>query len=315
MKLVLLDAQTLGDSDLSGFSQFGAFTSHQITTEDQRLDHVADNEIIITNKVNIDAAIIANSPNLKLICVTATGTNNIDLVAAKKAGVEVKNVSGYSTESVCQSTFSMLFQLIHQTRYYDQYIQDKKWSESHNFTHIARPFFEIKGKRWGIIGMGNIGQRVASIASAFSADVCYHSTSGRNTEQPYQQVSLTEMLKTCDIISIHAPLNDQTNNLIAREQLLLMKKGAILLNLGRGGIINEEDMASALDDGNILHGTDVLAVEPMLIDHPYYLVKNQAHLLITPHTAWASVEARKALLNFVYDNIKTFINKDFKKDH
>lgn len=309
MKLVLLDAQTLGDSDLSGFSQFGKFTSYQITTVDQRLEHIADNEIIITNKVNIDADVIANSPALKLICVTATGTNNIDLIAAKKVGVEVKNVSGYSTESVCQSTFSMLFQLIHQTRYYDQYIQEKKWSESHNFTHIARPFFEIKGKRWGIIGMGNIGQRVASIASAFSAEVCYHSTSGRNTEQPYQQVSLNEMLKMCDIISIHAPLNDQTDNLITKEQLQLMKKGAILLNLGRGGIINENDMASVLDEGNILHGTDVLAIEPMLVDHPYYKVKNQSSLVITPHTAWASVEARKALLNFVYGNIEGFINE------
>lgn len=307
MKLVLLDALTLGDSDLSGFDNYGEFTSHQITTQGQCVDHIGNNDIVITNKVVINAQVMAQCPNLKLICLTATGTNNIDLVAAEMAGITVKNVSGYSTESVSQSTFSMLFQLVHQSRYYDQYIQAQKWSESHNFTHIARPFFEIKGKRWGIIGLGNIGQRVAELASAFSCDICYHSTSGKNANQPYQQLSLNELLSTCDIISIHAPLNDQTANLIAKEQLSLMKKGAIILNLGRGGIINEDDMAIELDKGNILHGTDVLAVEPMLVDHPYYAVEKQSHLVITPHTAWASVEARKALLNFVYGNIQTFI--------
>ena len=308
MKLVLLDALTLGDSDISGFSRFGELTTHQITNAGQCVDHIADNDIVITNKVVIDAQVMAQSPNLKLICVTATGTNNIDLVAAEKAGITVRNVSGYSTESVSQSTFSMLFQLVHQSRYYDQYIQAKKWSESHNFTHIARPFFELKGKRWGIIGFGNIGQRVAELASAFSCDVCYHSTSGKNSNQPYQQVSLNELLTSCDIISIHAPLNDKTANLIAKEQLSLMKKGAIILNLGRGGIINEDDMAIELDKGLILHGTDVLAVEPMLAEHPYYSVEKQSHLVITPHTAWASVEARKALLDFVYGNIQGFLD-------
>ncbi len=307
MKLVLLDALTLGDSCLLGFKKFGQFTCYERTTQGQRLDHIAGSDIVITNKVNIDAYIIENSPNLKLVCITATGTNNIDLVAAKKAGVIVKNVAGYSTESVCQSTFSMLFQLVHQSRYYDQYIHAKKWSQSHNYTHIARPFFEIKGKRWGILGMGNIGKRVAEIASAFLCEVCYYSTSGKNVDQTYQQLSLNELLKTCDIISIHAPLNSQTDNLIAKEQLSLMKKGAIILNFGRGGIINEKDMAVALDEGNILHGTDVLLVEPMLSDHPYYDVENQSHLVITPHTAWASVQSRAALLKFVYANIESFI--------
>jgi len=309
MKLVLLDASTLGDSSLIGFKKFGEFTCYESTTLAQRLDHIADNDIIITNKVNINAYIIENSPNLKLVCVAATGTDNIDLVAAQKAGVIVKNVSGYSTESVCQSTFSMLFQLVHQSRYYDQYIQAKKWDKSHNYMAIARPFFEIKEKRWGILGMGNIGQRVAEIASTFLCDVCYYSTSGKNVDQPYQQLSLNELLKTSDIISIHAPFNDQTNNLIAKEQLSLMKKGAIILNFGRGGIINEKDMAAALDEGNILHGTDVLRVEPMLSDHPYYHVKNQFNLVITPHTAWASVQSRAALLKFIDENIEAFISK------
>ncbi|MCK5819833.1 MAG: D-2-hydroxyacid dehydrogenase [Psychromonas sp.] len=309
MKLVLLDASTLGDSCLLGFEKFGEFTCYEQTTLAQRLDHISDSDIVITNKVIIDSNIIENSPHLKLVCITATGTNNIDLVCAEKAGVMVENVSGYSTESVCQSTFSMLFQLVHQSRYYDEYIQAKKWSKSDNYTHIARPFFEIKGKRWGILGMGNIGQRVAQIASSFLCDVCYHSTSGSNLDQPYQHLPLNELLTTCDIISIHAPFNDQTDNLIAAAQLLLMKKGAILLNFGRGGIINEKDMAVALDDGNILHGTDVLLVEPMLADHPYYNVQNQSHLVITPHTAWASVQARDALLTCIYANIESYLSK------
>ncbi|MEH6452869.1 MAG: D-2-hydroxyacid dehydrogenase [Psychromonas sp.] len=305
MKIVLLDALTLGDSDFTAFAKLGELTTYSVTNKEQRLQHIADNEVILTNKVVIDAAIMEKNPQLKLICITATGTNNVDLIAAEKAGIIVKNVSGYSTESVAQSTFSILFQLIHQSRYYDQYTQTKGWSKSPTFTHISMPFSEIKGKRWGIIGLGEIGRRVAEIASVFGCDVCYFSASGNNNQQAYTQVDLNTLLTTCDIITIHAPLNDKTHNLIDADALQKLKKGAVLLNLGRGGIVDEIAMAKAIDQYDIYHGTDVLAAEPMHSEHPYYEVKDKHRLVITPHTAWASKEARSSLIKMVVDNIQS----------
>lgn len=307
MKIAILDALTLGDSDLSGFSDLGELTTYQTTTADETMQRLAGQEIVITNKVVISKAHMQANPQLKLICISATGMNNVDLQAAEQAGVVVKNVAGYSTESVSQATFSMLFQLIHQSRYYEQFIKDKGWCNSPIFTHLERSFYEIKGKRWGIIGMGAIGQRVAQLASAFGCEVCYFSTSGKNSKQDYQQLSLQELLSQSDIISIHAPLNSDTENLIGKEQIQLLKAGAVILNLGRGGIIDEQAMAEALDRLDIYHGTDVLAVEPMLTEHPYLKVKQSQRLLLTPHTAWASVEARTLLIKKVIDNIKQFV--------
>lgn len=307
MKIVLLDGLTLGDSDLSCFSSLGEFTAYDRTEPEQRLKHIADNEIIITNKVVIDEAIIKANPQLKLICIAATGTNNVDLIAAQKANVEVKNVSGYSTESVAQATFAMLFQLLHQQRYYDQYVTDKQWCDSPNFTHISRPFTEIKNKRWGIIGLGGIGKRVAALASAFGCEVCYFSTSGKNNQADYLQLDFKTLLSTCDIITIHAPLNEQTDGLIDATALQLLKPGAIMLNLARGGIIDEQAMAKALDSADIYHGSDVLAVEPMQKDHVYFDVTQQHRLVLTPHTAWASSEARVSLIEKIVENITSFI--------
>ena len=308
MKIVLLDALTLGDSDLSVFDSLGELTVYQTSTSEQMSERLIGQEVIITNKVMITAQHMADNPQLKLICISATGTNNVDLVAAKKAGIEVKNVSGYSTESVSQATFSLLFQLIHQSRYYDQYIATQQWCNSPVFTHIERSFFELKGKRWGIVAMGEIGQRVAQLASAFGCDVCYYSTSGKNNQQTIPQVTLDELLSECDVISIHAPLNEYTENLIGEVQLKKLKAGAIMLNLGRGGIIDESAMAKALESQDIYHGTDVLAVEPMLADHPYLSLKAAHKLVVTPHTAWASIEARKSLIEKVANNIRTFAN-------
>ena len=305
MKIVLLDSLSMGDSDLSIFNTLGEFTSYQVTSDEQKPAHIGDNEIIITNKVMIDRATIEANPQLKLICIAATGKNNVDLIAAEEAGIPVKNVSGYSTESVAQVTFSMLLYLTHQSRYYDNYTQSKKWCESEIFTHIDVPFSELKGKKWGIIGFGAIGHRVAEIAQVFGCDLCYYSTSGQNSQQSIEQLDLPTLLSSCDIITIHAPLNPQTKDLIGESQLALLKKGAVLINVGRGGIIDEQAMATALDKYDIYHGTDVLAVEPMIHDHPYFSVKQQHRLMITPHTAWASVEARKELVSKIADNIKS----------
>lgn len=303
MKIVILDALTFGETDLSGFLELGEVEIFQTTAPEAVQERITNCNVIVTNKVVITDAHMSNTPTLKLICVAATGTNNVDLQAAKARGVLVKNVAGYSTDSVIQHTFSMLFYLIGHSRYYDEYVKDGSYSRSPIFTDVSRPFFEIKGKRWGIIGLGSIGRGVASIATAFGAEVCYHSTSGKNSTKDYLHVELNELLKTCDIISIHAPLNEQTNNLLDYEQLLTCKDASIVLNLGRGGIINEDAVARIVDEKNIYFGLDVLTKEPMIQNHPFLSVKNKDKLYITPHIAWTSIEARDKLIASVIENI------------
>jgi len=305
MKIVLLDALTFGDTDLSGFNILGDVKIYQTTSADETLKRITNAEVIVTNKVIITEELMVATPSLKLICVAATGMNNIDLEAAKKHNIEVKNVAGYSTDSVIQHTFSMLFYLLGHSKYYDEYVKDGSYSQSPIFTDVSKPFFEIKGKKWGIIGLGSIGRGVANIASTFGAKVCYHSTSGKNITRDFLHVELETLLKTCDIITIHAPLNEQTNNLLDYEQLLTCKDGAVILNLGRGGIVNEEAIAKIVDEKNIYFGLDVLSKEPMRQNHPLLSVKNKNNLYITPHIAWASVEARETLIASVIENISS----------
>jgi glycerate dehydrogenase len=304
MKVTILDALTFGDTDLSGFDQFGDVVIHQTTSADQTKSRITDANVIVTNKVVITDQLMESAKDLKLICIAATGMNNVDLEAAKKRGIEVKNVAGYSTDSVIQHTFSMLFYLVGHSRYYDEYVKDGSYSRSAIFTDVTKPFFEIKNKKWGIIGLGTIGRGVADVAKAFGADVSYYSTSGKNTDATYKQVDLDTLLKESDIISIHAPLNDQTNNLLDYEQLLTCKDGTIVLNLGRGGIINEDAVAKIVDEKNISFGLDVLSKEPMVENHPLLSVKNKENLYITPHIAWTSAEARDTLIASIIENIK-----------
>ncbi len=304
-KIVLLDALTFGDTDLSGFDPLGEVTVFETTSPQEVQERITDADVIVTNKVVINDEHMHNTPSLKLICVAATGMNNIDLEAAKKRNIAVKNVAGYSTDSVIQHTFSMLFYLMGHSRYYDEYVKSGAYSRSKIFTDVSRPFFEIKGKKWGIIGLGEIGRGVAKLADAFGAEVCYYSTSGKNHSQPYERLKLDELLQSCDFISIHAPLDEQTNNLLDYEQLLLCKDGAIVLNLGRGGIVNEEAIARVIDEKYIYFGLDVLTKEPMREDHPLLEVKNKENLYVTPHIAWTSVEARDKLITSVIENISS----------
>ncbi len=304
-KIVLLDALTFGDTDLSGFNALGEVEIFQTTSPQEVQERITNADVIVTNKVVINEEHMQNTPTLKLICVAATGMNNVDLEAAEKKDIAVKNVAGYSTDSVIQHTFSMLFYLMGHSRYYDEYVKSGAYSRSKIFTDVSRPFFEIKGKKWGIIGLGEIGRGVAKLADAFGAEVCYYSTSGKNHSQPYARLKLDELLQRCDIISIHAPLNDQTNNLLDYEQLLTCKDGAIILNLGRGGIINEDAVAKVIDEKYIYFGLDVLTKEPMREDHPLLDVKNKENLYITPHIAWTSVEARDKLIASVIENISS----------
>ena len=305
MQIAILDALTFGEIDLSSFDTLGEVSVYQTTSAEQTQERITNANVIVTNKVLITKEHMLSSKNLKLICIAATGMNNVDLVAAKELGIEVKNVAGYSTDSVIQHTFSMLFYLIGHSRYYDEYVKDGSYSKSPIFTNISQPFFEIKGKKWGIIGLGAIGHGVASVASAFGAEVVYHSTSGSSREEPYKSVTLEALLSECDIISIHAPLNEQTSNLLDYKELSLCKDGTIVLNQGRGGIINEEAVARIIDEREISFGLDVLSKEPMIQNHPLLSVKNPQRLYITPHIAWASKEAREKLVSLVVQNIKS----------
>lgn len=310
MKLVLLDRQTLGyDIDLTQFNQFGEVTVFETTNKHQTLSRVKDADIVITNKVVIDKDIMEKS-DIKLICITATGTNNIDLEYAEKMGISVKNVAGYSTSSVAQLTLTLALELIQKISYYKNYVQNGDWEKSPIFTHIDKPFFELKNKNWGIIGLGNIGEKVAQIAKAFECNVNYYSTSGKNNNTNYNSISLNELLKISDIISIHCPLNDTTYNMINSTNLNLIKENGILLNLSRGGIINESDLAKEIDKRDLYCGLDVLECEPIEKDNPLNFVKNKENIIITPHVGWASIEARNTLINGVIKNIQYYISQN-----
>ena len=311
MNIVILDAKTLGDDlDISVLDTFGTVTVYQTTSREETLERIQIADIIITNKVVITTNMMEETPRLKLICIAATGMNNVDVEAAKFKGIEVKNVAGYSTKSVVQHTFAMALYLLEKMAYYDAVVKDATWTESGLFTDVSRPFYEISGKKWGIIGFGSIGQEVAKIATAFGAEVSYHSTSGKNLHHGYPHQSLEFILRDCDIISIHAPLNDNTYNLSNEINLPYMKDEAILLNLGRGGIINETDLAFELDRRTLYAGLDVLEQEPLTLNNRLNEVKHKERLLITPHMAWTSIEASKKLLEGIVDNIKVFMEKE-----
>lgn len=308
MNICFLDSKTLGDMDFSVFNEFGSVTLYQTTKPEETADRIKDQDVVVSNKVLLNESNLKDASKVRLICVAATGTNNVDLGYAQSRGIAVTNVSGYSTNSVVQHTFSMLLYLVEQLSYYDRFVKSGDYAKSGLFTNLDRPFWEIKDKTWGIIGLGAIGSTVASIASAFGCKVKYYSTSGKNNNPEYSRVDIDDLLKTCDIVSIHSPLNSNTKNLLTYEKIKLMKKNAILLNLGRGTIVNEADLAKALDEDLILGAAlDVLENEPMKADNPLLKLKNPDKLIITPHIAWASIEARKTLVGEIYLNIKAFL--------
>lgn len=314
MKICILDAKTLGsDIDLAPIQACGELTVYSLTSIDEIEERVKDVEVIITNKVLLNEETLKGAKNLKLIALTATGYNNVDLEYASSRGIGVANVAGYSTKSVAQHTFAMLFQILEQLSFYDQYVKSKAYVTSDTFAYIEKSFYEIAGKTWGIIGMGAIGKEVAKIAEAFGAKIVYYSTSGQNNSVTYEKMALETLLTSCDIVSIHAPLNEKTQNLIGYEELAKMKKNAILLNLGRGGIVNELDLAKALNE-DLIRGAalDVLTKEPIDKESPLYTIEDASKWLVTPHIAWASIEARTLLVKEVVDNIRAFYNEEVR---
>ena len=309
MKIVFLDALTLGDDiDYSQFERLGEVVKYPYTAPEEVPERASDADVLVVNKVPVNASTVSGAENLKLVCVTATGTNNLDKDYLAQRGIEWRNVAGYSTETVAQHTFAILFYLLEKLRYYDDYVKSGSYLESPIFTHFAQPFHELCGKTWGIIGLGAIGRRVADIAKAFGMEVIYYSASGAPAQEGYHQVDLDTLLEKSDIISIHAPLNEYTEGLVNKDLLHRMKSIAILLNLGRGPIICEADLADALNNGEIAAaGLDVLCVEPMAKDSPLLSVKDKDRLFITPHIAWASLEARERLVKIVAGQIEEFV--------
>lgn len=310
MNIVFLDAKTIGDDiDLSKFDELGTVTKYSFSTSKEVPERIKDADVIIVNKIQVDASTIGDAQNLKLVCVTATGTNNLDKEYLDSRKIAWRNVAGYSTESVVQHTFAMLFYLLEHLRYYDDYVKQDHYTNDVMFTHFARHFVELKGKTWGIIGLGNIGRRVASIAEAFGVHVIYASPSGAKPQEGYTQVDLDTLYKQSDIISVHAPLNEYTEHLIDAAAFSKMKSRCIFLNLGRGPIVVEADLRRALEEQQIqAAGLDVLSVEPMSETNPLRGYKDSSRLLITPHVAWASVEARTRLMNIIYEQVKTYFS-------
>lgn len=309
MKIVFLDAKSVGeDIDLSKYNELGEFVTYDFTTQEQIPSRVHDADVIITNKCTINESSVGNAKNLKLVCVTATGTNNLDKPYLEQKGIAWRNVAGYSTESVAQHTFAMLFYLLEKLSYYDAYVKNGKYANDTSFTHFAEHFNEINGKTWGIIGLGNIGRRVADIAKMFGANVIYYSTTGRNTQDGYNRVDFDTLLSTSDIVSVHAPLTPETEKLMNAEAFKKMKSSAIFINVGRGAIVDEQALADAIEHHVIAAaGLDVLTEEPMNPNSPFLHIQDSKRLLITPHIAWASVEARTKLMDIVYNQIKDFI--------
>lgn len=310
MKIVFLDVKTIGeDIDLSGYDALGEVIKYDFSSPEEIPQRIKDADVIVLNKAPINAQTIGTAEKLKLVCVTATGTNNLDKDYLAKRGIAWRNVAGYSTESVTQHTFALLFYLVEKLNYYDDYVKNEKYVNDTIFTHFAEHFHQISGKTWGIIGLGNIGRRVADIAKAFGANVIYYSTSGKNNQEDYKRVDFDTLLKTSDIVSVHAPLTEATEGLMNKDAFSKMKPNAIFLNLGRGAIVVEQDLADALNNHQIAAaGLDVLTVEPMSPDNPLISIKDSKRLLITPHIAWASVEARTNLMNIILGQIQEWMN-------
>lgn len=310
MKIVSLEANCLGDDvDLTCLEEFGEVTVYGTSTVLNTPERVKDAEVIIVNKVPMNATTLSGAKNVKVICVTATGTNIIDTEYTNSRGITVMNVKGYSTEAVVQHTFALLFYVYEKLSYYDHFVKSGEYVKNDIFSHFDKRFFELKGKTWGIIGLGEIGRGVAKIAQAFGCNIIYYSTSGKNNNQEYTQVTLDELLSQSDIVSIHAPLNEQTIDLIGAAEFNKMKESAVILNLGRGSIINEADLADALENDKISAAAlDVLSIEPMAEDNPLLRIQDSTKLIITPHIAWAAVETRRRVVEEVCLNMRAFLS-------
>lgn len=308
-KIAVFQTNTLGkDIDLSEFNKLGDVTMYPVVQQEEVVELAKDVEILVTNKNLINKDVIDQLPNLKLIALTATGFNNIDIDYAREKGIKVANVRGYSTDTVAQHTLSLALHLIEKNSLYDEFVKSQQYCHHDMFSYFGYQFHDISSMTWGIVGLGNIGRKVAEIVSAMGAKVQYYSTSGKNSSHDYKQVDFDTLLATSDIISIHAPLNDKTQYLFNKDSMKKMKYHSYLINVGRGPIVNEEDLVELLNQGWFDGvGLDVFENEPLPIDSPLFKVKDMNKLILTPHVAWGSLEARQRLVHEVCLNIKAYL--------
>ncbi|NFT06110.1 MULTISPECIES: D-2-hydroxyacid dehydrogenase [unclassified Clostridium] len=312
-QIVVLDGRTLGNVDFSKLNEFGNVTYYDLTSSNEVEERIKNANIVLTNKVVLNENNLKNAKNIELICEMATGFNNIDVKYAKENNIAVTNVAGYSTNTVAQHTFAMALNLYDKIAYFDNYVKSKEYSRSNVFTNVDEVYRDINEKVWGIMGLGAIGKKVAKIADAFGCKVIYYSTSGKNSNSEYDRVSFEELLEKADVISIHAPLNENTKNLMNYEAFKKMKKDSILINMGRGPIVVDEDLAKAIDE-NLIGGAglDVFEIEPIPENNPLLSIKNKEKLVLSPHIAWASEEARNRLFNDLLENIRVYNKGEMK---
>ena len=314
MKISILERDSLGiDVDMSEIDKLGEVTVYPATTVENAVEHIGDADIIIANKLPLNGETLKDAKNLKFVAQTATGTNNVDFAYTNSKGIKVANVPSYSTDSVAQHTFALLLYLVEKMRFFDDYVKNGTYSNSNCFSCLDMIYPEIAGKTWGIIGMGAIGQKVAQIATVFGCKVICYSASGRTYDMPYEQVDFDTLLAKSDILSVHAPLNEYTKGLMNYDAFCKMKSSAYFINVGRGPIVVEEDLARALEEDRIrAAGLDVLCVEPMPLDNPLLKFKDSSKIIITPHVAWATSEARQRCVDVVTENIKAFLRGEEK---
>ena len=304
MKIVFLDAGTMGTSSLAPIESQGELVAWPNSTPEESVARVSDCDVLIVNKIKVNDRLLDAAPRLRLVCEAGTGINNIDVDACERRGVLVRNVAGYSTDSVVQETFMHILNLLGNGAYFDNVVKSGAYSRSGLFTDYSRPFIEMTGKVLGVIGLGAIGSKVARIGSAFGMKVIYYSTSGTNHSEEYPSVSLEHLMRKSDVISVHAPYNERTAGLVGEKELRMMKPKAIIVNMGRGGIVVEEALAKVIDEGVIGGaGLDVYSTEPMPENHPLLHTRHPERLSMTPHIAWASIEARERLIQSIADNI------------
>lgn len=308
-KIVFLDEYSIAGRDMSKIAAMGEYVAYDNTRKEEVVERLRGAEIAISNKVMISGEAMRQLPDLKLICVAATGMNNVDLVTAKELGIEVKNAVGYSTTSVAETTLASALALARHIAYFNDFFHDGRYAAADRAFCFDRMTYEIRGKRWGIIGLGNIGREVARLAKAFGCEVAYYSTSGVRREEEIPSMELDELLKWSDIVSVHSPLNERTRGLVGRQQLQMMKPSAVIINVARGGIIDEAALAEALDSGWLSAAAlDVFSVEP-LKESPLFHIRDKYRLLASPHNAWAAAEAIDRLLECVAENIREYIAK------
>lgn len=309
MNIVILERHSVGtDVNVDCFKNIGNATYYRNTTAEEVADRIKDADIVIANKSPLNESTMKDAKNVKLIAEFATGFDNVDLDYCSSRGIKVCNVRNYSTEAVSQHTFAMAFYLLEHLAHYDNYVKSGEYAAQDRFSNFDIPFTELSGKTWGVIGMGNIGKMVANIAKAFGCRVICYSVTGRTIEEGYEQVSFDEILKESDFLSLHCPLSEKSHHLIDEQALKKMKPSAYLLNVARGKVVDNNALYNALMSGVIRGaGLDVIEEEPINDKNPLSLIKDSDKLIITPHLAWASVEARQRCVDMAYDNVVAFL--------